>query len=69
MRLTRGNGWQLCCGTMLVYAPSYVIGFLLGLTAEVGHPLAALLLIVAALFCTIATLSFLSLVFRSANND
>jgi hypothetical protein len=56
--LTKGNGWRLSGGTLLVYSPSYILGFLLGLSTAVGDALAAVLLIAASFFSTAAAVCF-----------
>lgn len=64
LHLTRDNAWRLCGGTLLIFAPSYVLAFLLGISTASSNTMATLLLVCASFFSTVATISFLSLGYR-----
>jgi hypothetical protein len=61
---TRGHAWRLFGGTLLVWAPSVVFLFLLELSGAGNNILAAVLLLCALFFCTVAAISFISLSYR-----
>jgi hypothetical protein len=66
MRVTKGNTWRLFGGSLLVYVPSYVISFVLGLVTDASWMgnLATLLLYCVYFFSMVAAISFLSLSYR-----